>query len=278
MVNPRGPVRPWWEPGVIYQVYPRSFQDSNGDGIGDLPGIIDRLDHLVDLGVDAIWLSPVFRSPMADFGYDISDYRDVDPIFGTLDDLDRLITTAHASGLKVLLDFVPNHTSSEHPWFLESRSARDSAKRDWYIWADPRPDGGPPTNWRSIFGGSGWEPDERTGQSYFHSFLREQPDLNWRNPEVRAAMDEVLRFWLDRGIDGFRVDVIWLMIKDDQLRDDPAAPGFDGDPTSSAGLIPRYTSDRPEVHDIIARDARDPRSTTAIASSSARSICRSSGS
>ena len=237
MVNPRGPVRPWWEPGVIYQVYPRSFQDSNGDGIGDLPGIIDRLDHLVDLGVDAIWLSPVFRSPMADFGYDISDYRDVDPIFGTLDDLDRLIATAHASGLKVLLDFVPNHTSSEHPWFLESRSARDSAKRDWYLWADPRPDGGPPTNWRSIFGGSGWEPDERTGQSYFHSFLREQPDLNWRNPEVRAAMDEVLRFWLDRGIDGFRVDVIWLLIKDDQLRDDPAVPGFDGDPTSSAGLI-----------------------------------------
>ena len=189
---------------------------------------------------------------MADFGYDISDYRDVDPIFGTLDDLDRLITSAHASGLKVILDFVPNHTSSEHPWFLESRSARDSAKRDWYLWADPRPDGGPPTNWRSIFGGSGWEPDERTGQSYFHSFLREQPDLNWRNPEVRTAMDEVLRFWLDRGIDGFRVDVIWLMIKDDQLRDDPAVPGFDGDPTSSAGLIRRYTSDRPEVHDIIA--------------------------
>ena len=173
---------------------------------------------------------------------------------------------------------MPNHTSSEHPWFLESRSARDSAKRDWYIWADPRPDGGPPTNWRSIFGGSGWEPDERTGQSYFHSFLREQPDLNWRNPEVRAAMDEVLRFWLDRGIDGFRVDVIWRLIKDDQLRDDPAEPGFDGDPTSSAGLIPRYTSDRPEVHEIIARDARDPRSTTATASSSARSTCRSSGS
>jgi alpha-glucosidase len=254
MRTPRDLVRPWWEPGVIYQVYPRSFQDSNGDGIGELPGIVERLDHLVDLGVDAIWLSPVFRSPMADFGYDISDYCDVDPIFGTLDDLDRLIRTAHASGLKVLLDFVPNHTSSEHPWFIESRSSRDSAKRDWYLWADPRPDGGPPTNWRSVFGGSGWEPDERTGQSYFHSFLREQPDLDWRNPQVRAAMAEVLRFWLDRGIDGFRVDVIHRLIKDDLLRDDPANPTWSARTTrgSYGALQPVYSTDRPEVHEVIA--------------------------
>jgi alpha-glucosidase len=252
MVSPPEPVRPWWEPGVIYQVYPRSFQDSNGDGIGDIPGIVDRLDHLVDLGVDALWLSPVFRSPMADFGYDISDYRAVDPIFGTLDDLDRLVARAHAAGLKVLLDFVPNHTSSEHPWFLDSRSSRDSEKRDWYLWADPRPDGGPPTNWRSVFGGSGWEPDARTGQSYFHSFLREQPDLNWRNPAVREAMHAVLRFWLDRGIDGFRVDVIWLLVKDDQLRDNPRDPAVEDDGYTYRALTPLYTADRPEVHDLIA--------------------------
>jgi alpha-glucosidase len=245
-------VRPWWEPGIIYQVYPRSFQDSNGDGIGDLPGIGARLEHLEWLGVDAIWLSPISPSPMADFGYDISDYRDVDPIFGTLADLDLLVARAHAAGIKVLLDFVPNHTSSEHPWFRASRSSRDDPRRDWYLWADARPDGSPPTNWRSVFGGSGWEWDEATGQYYFHSFLREQPDLNWRHPEVRAAMVDVLRFWLDRGIDGFRVDVIWLMIKDDRLRDDPPAPTATGDPRAYSELTPLFTSDRPEVHDIIA--------------------------
>ena len=244
---------PWWQRGVIYQVYPRSFQDTDGDGVGDLPGITRRLDHLERLGVDAIWLSPIFPSPMADFGYDISDYRGVDRLFGTLRDLDQLVTEAHRRDIRVLLDFVPNHTSIEHPWFTESRSSRSSPRRDWYLWADPAPGGGPPTNWMSMFGGSGWEWDEETGQYYFHSFLKEQPDLNWRNPHVRAAMYDVLRFWLDRGIDGFRVDVLWLLIKDDQLRDNPPNPGW----TSASrrtydSLVPLYTSDRPEVQKIVA--------------------------
>jgi alpha-glucosidase len=201
---------------------------------------------------------------MADFGYDVSDYCDVDPLFGSLDDLDALIERAHAAGIRVILDLVPNHTSSEHPWFQESRSSRQSPKRDWYIWADARPDRGPPTNWRSHFGGSGWEWDERTGQYYFHSFLKEQPDLDWRNPEVREAMWDVLRFWLDRDVDGFRVDVIWLLIKDDQLRDDPPSPDATGDPYAYRELTPLYTADRPEVHDVIAEmravlDAYDDR-------------------
>jgi alpha-glucosidase len=247
-----GPWTRWWESAVIYQLYPRSFQDSDGDGIGDLQGIIARLDHLVWLGIDAIWLSPVFRSPMADFGYDISDYRDVDPIFGTLGDLDRLIDRAHEAGLRIILDFVPNHSSSEHPWFVESRASRESPKRDWYLWADGRPEGGPPTNWRSHFGGSGWTWDERTGQYYFHSFHPDQPDLNWRNPAVRDAMHDVLRFWLDRGIDGFRVDVIWLLIKDEELRDNPPVPDATGDAFAYEELVPSYTADRPEVHELIA--------------------------
>jgi alpha-glucosidase len=249
--------RPWWESAVIYQVYPRSFQDSDGDGIGDLRGVRARLDYLASLGVDTVWLSPMFRSPMKDFGYDISDYRDVDPIFGTLDDLDELVRAAHELGLRVLLDFVPSHTSSEHPWFIESRSSRESPRRDWYLWRDPRPDGSPPTNWLSMFGGSGWEWDEGTGQFYFHAFLKEQPDLNWRNPDVRAAMYDVLRFWLARGIDGFRVDVMWLLIKDDQLRDNPANPAWDENSRRTYdSLIPVYTSDRPEVQDII-REMRE---------------------
>ena len=243
--------RPWWEPGIVYQVYPRSFQDSNGDGIGDLNGVVTRLDYLEWLGIDAVWLSPIFPSPMADFGYDVADYCDVDPIFGSLDDLDGLVAEAHARGLKVLLDFVPNHTSDRHPWFIESRSARTSPKRDWYIWADPRPDGGPPTNWASMFGGSGWTLDAATGQHYYHAFLAEQPDLNWRNPEVQAAMMDVLRFWFRRGIDGVRIDVIWHVIKDDQLRDNPLA--VDPDDVRDYGrLVPVYTTDRPEVHDVVA--------------------------
>ena len=201
--------RPWWEPGVIYQVYPRSFQDSNGDGIGDLAGIASRLEHLAWLGIDAIWISPIFRSPMADFGYDIADYRDIDPVFGTLADFDRLVEAAHARGIRVVLDFVPNHSSDRHPWFLESRSSRTNPRRDWYLWADPAPGGGPPNNWLSVFGGPAWEWDEPTGQFYYHAFLKEQPDLNWRNPDVRAEMYDTLRFWLDRGVDGFRVDVMW---------------------------------------------------------------------
>jgi alpha-glucosidase len=246
------PGRPWWQPGVVYQVYPRSFQDSNGDGIGDLPGITERLEYLAWLGVDAVWLSPIFRSPMADFGYDVADYRDVDPIFGTLADLDALVTRAHELGLRVLLDFVPSHTSSEHPWFLESRSSRSNPKRDWYLWADAKPDGSPPTNWLSMFGGSGWEWDDATKQFYFHAFLKEQPDLNWRNADVRAAMYDVLRFWLDRGIDGFRVDVMWLLIKDDQLRDNPPNPAWD--PTARRtydSLVPQHTEDQPETLEIV---------------------------
>jgi len=207
--------------------------------VGDLIGICDRLDYLHWLGVDAIWLSPIFASPMADFGYDISDYRAVDPVFGALDDLDALITEAHRRGIRVLLDFVPNHTSDEHPWFKEARSSSVSPKRDWYMWADPRPDGSPPNNWRSLFGGSAWELDPASGQFYLHSFLRQQPELNWRNPAVRAEMYDTLRFWFERGIDGFRIDVLWLLIKDDQLRDNPPR-------------LPLYTADRPEVMDIVA--------------------------
>ncbi|MFC7553291.1 alpha-amylase family glycosyl hydrolase [Pseudoroseomonas wenyumeiae] len=225
----------WWQRGVVYQVYPRSFQDSNGDGVGDLRGIAARLDHLVELGVDALWLSPIQPSPMADFGYDVADYCGVDPIFGNLEDFDALVAAAHERGLRVILDFVPNHSSDRHPWFQESRSSRTSARRDWYIWRDAAPDGGPPTNWISHFGGSAWEWDESTGQYYLHSFLKEQPDLNWRNPAVRAAMLDVLRFWLDRGVDGFRVDVIWLLIKDDQFRDNPPNPGWTPASPSTTG-------------------------------------------
>ena len=192
----------WWQHEAIYEVYPRSFLDTDGDGVGDLTGIRRKLDYLQWLGVGAIWLTPVFRSPMRDFGYDIADYREVDPAFGSLDDLDRLLAEAHARDIKVILDFVPNHTSDQHPWFQESRSSRKNAKRDWYIWRQPRSDGGPPSNWLSILGTSAWQLDPATGEYYYHAFLREQPDLNWRNSEVRAAMLDVMRFWLERGVDG----------------------------------------------------------------------------
>ncbi len=179
---------PWWQHGIVYQIYPRSFQDTNGDGIGDLDGITRRLDYLAWLGVDAVWVCPIYTSPMADFGYDISkNYRDVDPIFGTLADFDKLIQEAHSRGLKLILDFVPNHTSDQHPWFLESRSSRDNPRRDWYLWRDPSPSGGPPNNWLSNFGGDGWEFDAATKQYYYHAFLKEQSDLNWRNPKVRES-------------------------------------------------------------------------------------------
>jgi alpha-glucosidase len=241
----------WWKNGVIYQIYPRSFQDSDGDGIGDLQGIRQRLDYLVDLGVDALWISPIYPSPMADFGYDVADYCDVDPRFGTLEDFDALAADARASGLKLILDFVPNHTSDQHPWFKQSRRSRDDPMRDWYLWADPAPDGGPPNNWVSNFGGPAWTFDAATGQYYSHAFLKEQPDLNWRNPEVRAAMYEVLRFWLRRGVDGFRVDVIYHLIKDEALRDNPPNPAFvpGGDPSHK--LLPEYTTDQPEVQTIV---------------------------
>jgi alpha-glucosidase len=241
----------WWQAGIIYQIYPRSFQDSNHDGVGDLKGIINRLPYLVELGVDAIWLSPIFKSPMADFGYDISDYIDVDTLFGNLADLENLIDAAHNHQLKLILDLVPNHTSDQHPWFVESRAARDSAKRDWFIWRDGGPAGGPPNNWLSEFGGSGWEFDAKTEQYYYHTFLSAQPDLNWRNPAVRSAMHDVMRFWLERGVDGFRVDAVWYLIKDDQFRDNPLNEDFRPGGLPRDALIPLYTADLPEVHGAI---------------------------
>jgi glycosidase len=212
----------WWQSGVIYQIYPRSFMDANGDGIGDLAGITQRLDYLsATLGIDAIWLSPFYPSPMADFGYDVADYIDIDPVFGDMDDFDQLIKGAHDRGLKVIIDYVPNHSSDQHAWFIESSSSRDNPKRDWYTWRDARPDGSPPNNWLSVFGGSAWEWHPPTGQYYLHSFLKEQPDLNWRDPHLKEAMFDVLRFWLDREIDGFRIDVAHFLMKDPQLRDNP---------------------------------------------------------
>ncbi|MEM9974245.1 MAG: alpha-glucosidase family protein [Pseudomonadota bacterium] len=212
----------WWRGAVIYQIYPRSFQDSNGDGVGDLAGIIHRLPHVASLGVDAIWISPFFRSPMLDFGYDVSDYRDVDPMFGTLGDFDALVSRAHELGLKVLIDLVLSHTSHQHPWFLESRAGRDNAKADWYVWADPKPDGTPPNNWLSIFGGSAWEWDGERMQYYLHNFLSEQPDLNLHNPDVQDALLDVVRYWLERGVDGFRLDTINFYFHDPELRANPA--------------------------------------------------------
>jgi alpha-glucosidase len=246
----------WWQTGVIYQIYPRSFQDSNGDGIGDLPGIMHRLPYLVELGVDAIWLSPIFPSPMADFGYDISDYTDIDPLFGSLDDFDAVLGAAHARGLKVILDLVPNHTSDQHPWFLESRASRRSRKRDWYIWRDPAANGGPPNNWLSIFGGSAWAYDRASGQYYYHAFLAAQPDLNWRNPAVRSAIYEVMRYWFRRGVDGFRVDAMGHLIKDGEFRDNPPNAGFRATDPPHHRLVPLYTVDRPELHDLIAEMRR----------------------
>jgi alpha-glucosidase len=243
---------PWWQSAIVYQIYPRSFQDSNEDGVGDLGGIIRRLGYLHELGIDAIWISPIHPSPMKDFGYDISDYCGIDPLFGTLPDFEALIAATHAFGMKLLLDLVPNHTSDQHPWFVESRASRTSGKRDWYVWRDPAPDGGPPNNWLSEFGGSAWAYDEATGQYYYHAFLPEQPDLNWRNPAVREAMHEVMRFWFRRGVDGFRIDVIWHMIKDDQFRDNPPNPEVRPGQAPYRRLAPFYTTDRPEVHEVIA--------------------------
>jgi len=214
----------WWRSAVIYQVYPRSFMDSNGDGIGDLKGIMQKLDYIASLGVDAVWVSPFFKSPMKDFGYDISDYRAVEPIFGTMEDFQHLLNKAHDLGLKVLIDQVWNHTSNEHPWFLESRSSHDNPKADWYVWADAKPDGTPPTNWLSTFGGTAWTWDPIREQYYLHNFLAEQPDLNWYNPEVRQAILDVARFWLDMGVDGFRLDVVNFFTHDRQLRDNPPRP------------------------------------------------------
>ncbi|HSX28919.1 MAG TPA: alpha-amylase family glycosyl hydrolase [Candidatus Saccharimonadales bacterium] len=222
----------WFRSAVVYQIYIRSFFDASDDGVGDLAGVIQKLDYLRggpdSLNIDAIWLSPFYPSPMADYGYDVSNYRDVDPQFGTLSTFRELLAQAHDRGLKVLVDFVPNHSSDEHPWFKVSRQSRHNPKRDWYIWRDPKADGSPPTNWLSVFGGSAWELDPQTGQYYLHSFLSKQPDLNWANPEVRAAMKEVMRFWLDLGVDGLRVDAVdWLSKDLDPLADDPLDPAYD---------------------------------------------------
>lgn len=241
----------WWQTATIYQVYPRSYQDTNGDGVGDLRGLIQRLPYLKDFGIDAIWVSPIFRSPMTDFGYDISNYCDIDPLFGTMADFDKLLAAAHELGLKLLLDLVPNHTSDQHLWFKESRSSKQNAKRDWYIWRDAAPNGAPPNNWLSEFGGSAWQFDEGSGQYYYHAFLASQPDLNWRNPQVREAMHKVMRFWLRKGIDGFRVDVIWHLMKDEQFRDNPPNPDYiEGKPPHQK-IIPLYSADVPEVHGVI---------------------------
>ncbi|MFC4494861.1 alpha-amylase family glycosyl hydrolase [Streptomyces ovatisporus] len=249
--------RHWWQDAVFYQIYPRSFADSDGDGVGDLPGITANLDHLSDmtggLGVDAVWLSPFHPSPGADFGYDISDHCAVDPVFGTLSDFDELLAAAHRRGLRIITDLVPNHTSDQHPWFSDSRSSRSSMRRDWYIWADPSPDGGPPNNWLSCFpaAGSAWTPDELTGQYYLHSFTRHQPDLNWWNPQVRAAFADVMRFWLNRGVDGFRVDVPHRILKDPELRDNPPAlAGLRRAAQAPSGVRPRNL-DHPGIHEVM---------------------------
>ncbi len=214
----------WWRGAVIYQIYPRSFLDTDGDGVGDLPGIIERLDYVASLGVDAIWIAPFFRSPMADFGYDIADYRDVDPLFGTLGDFERLLDKAHALGLKVMIDQVLSHTSAEHAWFKQSRASRDNSRADWYVWADAREDGTPPNNWLSLFGGSAWQWEPRRGQYYLHNFLASQPDLNFHHPEVRRAVLDDVKFWLDKGVDGLRLDAINFCFHDRQLRDNPPKP------------------------------------------------------
>ena len=251
--------RPWWQTDVVYQIYPRSFQDSDGDGVGDLPGITGRLPYLADLGVGAVWLSPFYPSPQADFGYDVSDYRDVDPQYGTLEDFDRLAERAHALGLRLIVDFVPNHSSDRHAWFQESRASRDSPRRDWYVWRDPRPDGSPPNNWLSHFGGPAWTLDEATGQYYLHSFLKEQPDLNWRNPEVVDEMMGTLRFWMGRGVDGFRIDVAHTILKDPRMRDNPPAEGdlaFHKARGEYDSQLHLYDKAHPDVHEAFARIRR----------------------
>jgi len=246
--------QPWWRGAAIYQIYPRSFRDANGDGIGDLRGITEKLDHVARLGVDAIWISPFFTSPMADFGYDVSDYCDVDPIFGTLGDFDALIERAHGLGLKVLIDLVFAHTSDQHPWFAESRSARTGPRADWYVWVDPKPDGSPPNNWQSVFGGPAWTWDARRCQYYMHTFLKEQPQLNVHNPAVQDALLDAARFWLERGVDGFRLDALNHSMHDRRLRNNPPAPD-DGKIRTRPFDFQRklYSQSQPEVIGFIER-------------------------
>src|SRR3712207_6272107 len=254
-VDTRSTSDPWWKAAVVYQIYPRSFADSNGDGVGDLRGILDHLDHLEDLGIDVVWLSPVYRSPQDDNGYDISDYQDVDPVFGTLADLDAVITALHSRGIRLVMDLVVNHTSDEHPWFLDSRSSRTADKADWYVWRDPRPGavggtpGAEPTNWGSFFSGPVWEWVPERQQYYLHLFSRKQPDLNWEEPELREAVFAMMRWWLDRGVDGFRMDVINMISKDPALPDGhelAGAPYGDGSPHFISG--PRIHEFLQEMH------------------------------
>ncbi len=261
--RPRDGDASWWRPGVLYQIYPRSFADSNSDGVGDLRGIIDRIDYLQWLGVDAVWMSPITVSPNADWGYDVADFRSVDPELGTMADFEELLDVAHERGIRVLLDFVPNHTSDQHPWFADARASRTAPFRDWYVWADPQPDGSPPNNWVSSFGGPAWTLDDRTGQYYLHNHLSEQPDLNWWNEDLRDEFDDLLRFWFDRGVDGFRIDVCNVIVKDAELRDNP--PSTEDDPLDVQlfGQRPVYNANRPEVHDVLRRwrtiaDSYDP--------------------
>jgi len=242
--EPRDDTTPWWRDAVVYQIYPRSFADSNGDGVGDLAGITSKLDYLADLGVDALWLSPIFTSPMRDFGYDVADYCGIDPVFGTDADFAKLLAGVHQRGMRLLLDWVPNHSSSDHPWFVESRSSRDNPKRDWYVWRDRRADGSPPTNWMSLFKGvPAWTHDDQTDQSYLHVFLSEQPDLNWENPDVEAAMLDSLRYWLDLGVDGFRSDVVNLIGKGADVDDLP----------DELATMPLLACDRPFGHELLRR-------------------------
>jgi alpha-glucosidase len=249
----------WWRGAVIYQIYPRSYQDSTGNGTGDLAGITRRLDHVASLGVDAIWISPFFTSPMKDFGYDVSDYCDVDPMFGTLADFDALIARAHELGLKVMIDLVLSHTSDQHPWFAQSRISRDNAKSDWYVWSDPKPDGTPPNNWLSIFGGSAWQWDGRREQYYLHNFLTSQPDLNFHTPAVQDALLDATRFWLERGVDGFRLDTINFYFADKELRDNPALPVAERNATIAPSVNPYnhqrhvYSKNQPENLAFLAR-------------------------
>jgi alpha-glucosidase len=246
-------VRDWWRDAVLYQVYPRSFGDANGDGIGDLAGITAHLDHLAWLGVDGLWLSPVHPSPNADWGYDVADYYGVHPDLGTAGDLDALVAEATRLGLRVLLDLVPNHSSAQHPWFVDSQASRAAVHRDWYVWADPGPDGGPPNNWVSSFFGPAWSLDEPTGQYFLHSFLIEQADFNWWNDGVRDEFDRILSFWFDRGVSGFRIDVCHMIVKDRLLRDNPPATDADHFMDQLRGQRPEYNAGRPELHDVLRR-------------------------
>jgi alpha-glucosidase len=250
------PAASWWRGGVLYQVYPRSFADSDGDGIGDLRGVIERLDHLEWLGIDGIWLNPTMPSPNEDGGYDVADYCDVHPELGSLDDMDRLIAEAGRRGIRVLLDLVPNHTSDRHAWFQDALTGREARFRDFYVWADPRPDGSPPNNWRSNFGGGAWTLHEPTGQYYLHNFLPSQPDLNWWHDGVRDAFDDILRFWFARGVAGFRVDVAQAIVKDRELRDDPEATAADHPRVRELGLKQEFSMNRPEVHEVLRRFRR----------------------